>query len=124
MPSPELSSLLQEAVLWAYNGKDNWGRVEVTQPVEVMVRRVKAVGRQQSSTTDTQTDTGTMYQIDREVPLNSLLWFGKLCDLPTVPTPLNLVKNYMETPDVKDRECVRSVTLVRYAETLPQIVGD
>jgi hypothetical protein len=121
MPGPEVRSLNDYAVLWAASAVGEYGRNSVSAPVEIKVRWEDS--RQQSTDPQNVVESrpATVY-VDRDITINSVLWHGRLQDVPTVFTELYKVTGSDFTPDIKNRVTQRTVTLTRHGGTLPTIV--
>jgi hypothetical protein len=125
MPSPEHDFRHQIAVLWPAEGADAYGQTLVGDPREIMVRWRFT----RTESTDAQGNTVSLdasVQVDERVDAGSLMWLGRLADIPPgtsfteTDAELYEVVNYHQTPDVKGREIKRSVGLRRYRDTLPE----
>lgn len=119
MPAPEISNLKQYAVLWTASTIDRYGKQTVEEPVEIRVRWEKAVLESSDPRTTVQSSPTEVF-VDREVAIGSLLWLGRLRDLPTTPTELMRVTGYDVVYDVKGRFAQRTLTLIRHGDTLPE----
>ena len=122
MPSPESANLVQRAVLWSFSNVDDYGNVVVNSPVEIRVRWEGAAGQQLSPLTASEMDVATVVYVDQYIPLRSLLWFGRLRDVPSLVTELGEVKNYNDTPDIKGRSVLKTVSIIRYGNSLPTVL--
>lgn len=122
MPSPESANLVQRAVLWSFSNVDDYGNVVVNSPVEIRVRWEGATGQQLIPLTASEMDVATTVYVDRYIPLRSLLWFGRLRDVPSPVTELGEVKNYNDTPDIKGRSVLKTVSIIRYGNSLPIVL--
>jgi hypothetical protein len=120
MPAVEVSDLNQKAVLWANNGTDDYGDPKIGAPVEISVNWSWNEDAQESPTGGPVAIVGTV-AVDRRIKLKSLLWLGRLAELPETKADLCQVIGYSEVPDVKGRNPRRSVTIARYSNTLPTI---
>jgi hypothetical protein len=121
MPAPEVRCLNDYAVLWAASTVGGYGRSGVSAPVEMRVRWEDS--RQQSTDPQNVVEArpATVY-VDRDVDVNSILWHGRLQDLPATLTELYKVTGSDFTPDIKNRVTQRTITLTRHSDTLPMIV--
>lgn len=117
----ETSELNQRAVLWAASGTDNYGEHTVNAATEIAARWESGLAEAVGAQGAVIASSGTVV-VDREIAVGSILWKGKLCDVPTPKTNLHQVIDYQETPDVKARNYRRVVTLARYSDELPGIV--
>jgi len=121
MPPIESQNLNQHAVLWVRGDYDTYGRYTVSSPIEINVRWEE--GQTQSSgAQDTVIAVSVTLFVDRVITPGSLVWKGKLKDLPASPTNIKEVENYDEVPDLKGRRFRRRVTCKRYEEQLPTVV--
>jgi hypothetical protein len=122
MPLMERLSLTDRAVLFAADTLDGYGRFTVTTGVEISVRWEDA--RQESGDPQNMVESipATVF-VDQVVTVGSLLWHGRLVDLPASPTNLYKVVGYNGTPDIKGRITSHVVTLTRYNNTLPEVTG-
>ena len=114
----EQADLHQKAVLWRAHGSDDYGQLKIDLPVEIDVRWEKGTRENLDSTTSSSSVTGRVF-VAVEIPLKSILWLGKLVDLPSPKRDLVQVVDYSEIPDVKNRHARREVSVIAYNETLP-----
>lgn len=114
----EQADLHQKAVLWTAHGDDRYGTFKIDLPVEINVRWEKGTRENLNPTTSAVAVTGRVF-VDRAIPLKSILWLGKLVDLPSPKRDLVQVVDYSEIPDVKNRHARREVSVIAYNETLP-----
>jgi hypothetical protein len=121
MPALEITGLNDYAVLWAASSTDQYGRFKVSEPVEI---RVRWDGSQVESTDPNNTVQAQPAEVlvDRVITVDSILWHGKLRDLPAVPTNLAKVIGYEAVPDIRNKFIQRTVTLMRYNDSLPTVV--
>lgn len=121
MPAPEVRGLNDYAVLWAVASTDGYGRFTVSAAAEIKVRWEDS---KQESTDPQNTVEASPAKVftDQAIVIGSILWHGRLRDLPTVPTGLYKVTSYNGTPDIKNRITQHSVTLTRYGDALPTVV--
>lgn len=118
MPALEKLFRHQKAVLWEASGKDDYGEVTVDAAAEITVRWAE----RRREGVDPQGNTiaiDATAVVDREIAVGSIMWLGALVDLPTPLTDLNQVVNYNSIPDIKGREFYRTVSLIKYGNTLP-----
>ena len=122
MPRIEIRNLAQYAVLWIIYTKGNYGEYTVSSPIEISVRweEMRSITGDPQNTVESNVPE---VFIDREILIGSILWKGRLTDLPDTPTKLYKVTEYDCTPDIKGRVYQRSVTLTRYREALPTVVS-
>lgn len=121
MPAPELCNLTDYAVLWETSTSDGYGRSKVSAAVEIRVRWEDSRSESGDPQNTVQSNPVTVF-VDRAIAMDSILWHGKLVDVPTVPTGLCKVVGVGYTPDIKGRVTQRTVTLMRHGDVLPEIV--
>lgn len=121
MPSITKAARRQKAVLWAAtNTYDNDGVPQVSAAKELKVRW--ETERDESFPTLNETVAyDEMAQVGEEVAVGSIMWKGKLIDLPSTPNNLRKVVHYAEIPGIKGRIQDRWVFLVKFSDTLPTI---
>ena len=120
MGSISSSSLHQKAILWTANGYDDDGEHKVSAAVEVDVRWEE--GRQE--TIDPQGNTiaiDAIVYINQEVAIGGVMWLGELADVPDTPTNLKEVVSYTQIPDIKNRNTLYAVSLMKLSNELPTI---
>lgn len=122
MPAPEVQDLNDYAVLWAASSKDNYGRFKVSPPVEIRVRWEDSLHESTDPQNTVEARPAEVF-VDRAISIGSVLWHGRQKDLPSTPTSLYKVAGYDGTPDIKNRFTQRTVSLVRYGDTLPEVVS-
>lgn len=123
MPPLERTDLLQKAVLWPFLGYDGYGQPAVSKtPQEINVRWVD----KQSVVQDAQGNTisfDVTIIVAQDVPDESVMWKGKLTDLPasfTAPdSTLVNVRSKNRTPDIKNRNIRLELGGMRYKDSLP-----
>lgn len=120
MPRVESRLRTQKAVLWEHAGVDGYGQPLVSSPSEILVRW------QNKQSEATQGDGSKLAingsaLVGRSIAVGSLLRFGPLDELPAEPTDLMQVIAYEENYDVKGRHAVRTVSFVRFADSLPTV---
>jgi hypothetical protein len=114
-------SLNQDAVFWEVNlTENNYGREELKAAVAIKTRWETKNKEVLDSIGNTIGIESTVV-VDREIPVGSILWKGKLIDIPATPTDLRQVVTYNETPDIKNRYVRRIVGLVKYSNELPNL---
>jgi len=125
MPSPEISNLTDYAVLWEAAALDDYGEPTVYYPIEIRVRWEESYTESADSQNTTQSISTTIF-VDRELAIGSILWHGRLLELPSPVTGLILssVTSYNTVPDIKGRVLQRTATLTRLSESLPLVVVD
>lgn len=123
MPPIETSERYEKAVLWEFAGVDNYGKTLIYPPEEITVRWEEAKGNPSSDRNGEPVFFDSTAYTDFEVTIGSILWRGALVDLPENPTNLKRVKDNEDTPDIKGRFRQYDITMERYTQKLPQIVG-
>lgn len=120
----ETAFLTSYAVMWEKTGEDDYNNIEVASPVEIRCRW--EIDRRE--TKDAKGNTVTLSAVafvDREIPINSILWNGRLSDLTGTGTSANpnddlhQVVNNDTIPDIKGRAVQRTVEMMRYSKSLP-----
>lgn len=120
MPDISKADLRQTAVLWIADSTlptDEFGIQRISTPIEIKVRWESGKGEGASR-------KATAF-ISQEISEGSVLWLGKLSDLPASPEkPTNLmqVTSYKEIPDVKSKFPRRFVEMVLLGTQLPPTV--
>jgi len=116
--------LCQKAVLWAAATTapkhDEKGRPIVAAAVEVNCRWVE-VQREGSDAQGNTVAITAEVVVDRDVPLDSIMWLGEKEDLATPPVDLMKVVDRVHTPCVRNRATRRELSLARYSDTLPEL---
>lgn len=122
MPSIERMGLKQYAVVWFAGPVDNNGDVTVRTPVEIRCRWEESIGEQLSPTTGATRDSAQSIMVDRLIPVDSIIWLGKLKELPTTLSNLRQVVTVKNMPDVKSRDSLRTVDVIKFSNQLPTVV--
>ncbi len=120
MPAVETDCLHQKAVLWEATGYyDNEGVATVSgTPVEISVRHINTRDETVNNRGVTVAIDTTLI-VDRDITDGSILWLGKMIDLPSPLSNLKQVVTVRTTPDIKGREMRRVVQTIRASDTLP-----
>lgn len=121
MPSPEKTDLRQKAVLWVPNGVNKYGEKTFADPIEISVRW----NTQRRATLDGKGNTVMLDAtavVDRVIAIGSEMWLGELEDWYGTGSvsgddELMYVKTYNETPDLRNREKMQTVGLMKAKET-------
>lgn len=125
MPPLETMDLRQRAVVWDVVGADQYGEPTVSDdPREIPVwwtwtRKEITDANGNTVTIDAQVVTA------EEIGVDSLLWLGKLCDLPTGSSfsaedeELMVVVSFRKAGDVLQRHTRRELSVQRFRDTLP-----
>lgn len=111
----------QDAVLWAIAGKDKFSAPKVSSPIALKVRWID----KQSESLDANNQvirSDVTVKTNREIGVGSILWKGKLADVPSPAINLYQVIGSRTVPNVKNRETRYTVFLIRYSDTLPTVV--
>lgn len=121
--------LNQFAVVWYAAGRDNYNNLTVSPAVEVPARW-------EWKTRESRLADGNSKQVvaevllDRELPIGSLLWQGRLMNLlgtgtgvhvPTDEEYLQII-DFDSIPDIKERDTQYTAYLMRYSGKLPTVV--
>lgn len=102
MPGPEVRSLQQRAVWWAYDRADRYGDPIFVPGEEIAVRWEDTKSQAIDSQGNKINVDSTVY-LKQTVAVNDLLWLGKLKDLPNQPTNVREVVSIESVPDIKGR---------------------
>lgn len=121
MPSIETSNLEDYAVLWTAAALDNYGRPSVYSPIEIQVRWEDLTTLSSSPQDTIQTLNAEIF-VDCDIPIESILWHGRLEDLPSSPTGLVKVIETDSIPDIKGRVSQKSVRAIRHKDVLPTVI--
>jgi hypothetical protein len=122
MPSIETIGLNDFAVLWSASTLDSYGKPKISAAIEIAVRWE---GRSQDSSDPNNSIEATPAEVfvDRAITSGSIMWQGRLQDLPASPTNLFEVTACDYIPDIKCRNTQRTVTLTKYNNSLlPDLV--
>lgn len=120
MPSIETADLKQNAVLWMADltgYADDAGNARITTPIDIRVRWEASKGEGEKRK--------ARVVVDREITKGSILWLGKMIDLPNPPTkPSDLMQviAYSTIPDVNNRQQRKLVDLVLLGSQLPESI--
>ncbi len=121
MPPIERQSLNQTAVVWDFDSYGADGALQVSAAREIDVRWEATLLSANRPLGGGDPRTVTAF-VGEEIITGSLMWLGKLADLPATPSGLYVVRTYEGVPDEKGRLVQRTVTLSWYGETLPTII--
>jgi hypothetical protein len=120
--TPDRTGLRQYAVLWTVTGRDRYGNITVAAPVEIRCRWLEG---QEEALDEHGNDIAldATAHVDRLIAPDSLLWLGRLKDVPITFGPLlgtlMQARTYYATPSVKARRVRHKVGLIRYKDTPP-----
>jgi len=124
MPPVERDSLYQKAVLWAANGTiSRYGEKEVSAAVEIDARWEEGLTRTINEDGTPSSSSGTVH-VDQAIAEGSIMWLGKLADLPnpiTESTGLAEVVGANEMTDISGRDIKRDVQVQKFRGTLPTV---
>lgn len=127
----EIRDLYQPALFWAPAQNDQYGQPQVHPPVQIRVRW-NTIRREWLDHQGNSVILDADAVVSQKVPIGSLMWLGTLEDWNGVGSgsgsaelgdELCEVKNYTETPDIRNRYRRRTVQLLRYHDKLPAIVS-
>lgn len=122
MPPIERSDLKQTALLFAWNGENEFNEATFEYPVELDVRWIEA-DTQMRGPQGTPIDIAVTVIAAREIVLDSVMWLGTLDDWigtgsnDTDSTLYQVVASAF-TPDIKDRNVRMRYGLARYKGSL------
>lgn len=112
------------AVLWAANGNDDRGQIQVLPPVQIRCRWQQGSRLSTESLSQRVAITATV-DVDRSIKVGSILSPITLSQLGDESTVVHLelyrVEEYSEVPDIKHRKSRKSVQLSSYHNSLPTI---
>lgn len=101
----------QKAVLWAYVGNNDYGQPTVDAPIEIKCR-FEDVQEEFIDMVGAKVISDAKIYLDREVALHSVIWVGRLLDLPVDPTNLLEVRKYSALPNLRNTETLRMAMLM------------
>lgn len=123
MPPLETTDLRQYAVLWAAAGQDVYGAPVVADGIEIKVRWLDKLSQAVDPTGNT-IQTVAQVIASQLIPVQSILWLGRLCNIVGPPYPgLHIIVGDDNTPDIKNRNIRYEYKLMRYTQQLPQKTG-
>jgi len=117
----EFSSLHQKAVLWVFDSYDSNGEPKVSEPVEISCRW-EEVSSQFMDSTSSPIAISSEIWTDQVIAKGSMLWKGKLIDLPAPADAIVEVVGFDVIPDIKGRNFELVAYARRYKESLPTVV--
>jgi hypothetical protein len=122
MPRPETWGRYQKAVLWAFAGQDSNNEPVCYEPVEISVRWMADSKKIQSAEGNEITIVG-MVHVNLLVEPRSVIWLGELADRPVRPSNLCEVVSFNDTADIKGRLSYRTLSVMRFKNRYPNLVG-
>lgn len=120
MPAFETMDLKQDAVLWEANGYDSEGEAKVNAPIAIKVRW-ENTSTFANNPQDNLEDISAIVFVDRLIPAQSILWLGKLADLPDTPVNLKKVVSSEWVSDIKNRNTRYTLQVVNSNALLPEL---
>jgi len=124
MPPVERDAQYQRAVLWAANGTiTRYGEKEVSAAVEIPARWEEGILRTVNEDGTPSASSGTIH-LDQAVAAGSIMWLGKLVDLPSPiseSTGLMEVVGVNEMTDISGRDIKHDVTVQKFRGALPTV---
>lgn len=123
MPVPvEYAGQTDPVVLWTSTGRyDSLGKQLLNSPIEINVRWEDNT-MEFATLHATQTQCAAVMMVSRDIPYGSIVWRGRLADLPATPTPLYQVSTRITAPDFKSKYSQRDIMLVEFPDVLPSVV--
>jgi len=113
--------LKQYAAMWGTTGDySNDGKVELLAAVELKVRWEEDNGEviQPNGATIGYSDR---VMVSQTVAVGSIMWKGRLANVPGTPDDLRQVIASKDITDIKGRIAYRELKLMKYGNTLPTI---
>jgi hypothetical protein len=114
----ETDDLLHYGVMWSVQGADSFGVPRVSAPVEFRCRWQLGKGVANSSSSNVHNLVGKA-AVDQVIPLEVIVWKGRLEDLPSTPENLMEVVGYKESEDIKCENVRRTIMLSAWNGRLP-----
>lgn len=126
MPSLEVGSLKQKAVLWAAAAPasreyDDYGERKVYPEVGINVRWEEGLTEQIDSTGQAIA-VDAIVVVDQDIEVGSILWEGELGTQASIPINLKEVVSFSKVPDIKGRKFRRVCGLRKYSDELPTLI--
>lgn len=123
----ETKDLKDHAVYWEATGLDRRGRVTITEdgPIDIKCRWEEMTRQTLDGKGDPITISARV-AVAIDIPDNSILWHGRLVDLPADGTPPSGIMRVMgreRSPDIKSRHVRRVLTLTRHNAELPDVTA-
>jgi hypothetical protein len=120
VPAIEGQSRYQKAVLWAIAAEDDYGKPKVLVPREILVRWNDKLAEGNNPLEEVVGYDATAV-VNEDIAIGSILWLGEVVHLPSTLTNLMKVVSFNSTPDIKNRCRMRTIGMVRFMDTLPEI---
>ena len=122
MPAFETMDLVHTAVYWEATGVDDYNNPTILSNVgiEIPCRWTEGLAETLDAKGNVIAADASVV-VDRELAIGSVMWLGKLVDLPDPPTDLKYIKFRKATSDIKGRNTRRTVLLMKYSDTLPTV---
>lgn len=120
MPALEYTDLRQRAVLWTFKDQDRFGVQVLNPPIEVAARWLLNDSQVIDPAGNTIASSGNVILAIGVVNM-SLMWLGKLVDLPSPPNDLHQLIKANTTPDLKNRQTRFEYYLMRFSDQLPTV---
>jgi len=109
----------QFLVYWEATGKNDLGEYTFASPRELKVRIEEGL----RETIDPEGNTvasAKQINVPESIVIGSLIWVGKLKDLPTSPAPeIHQVINHSTVPNVRARKYDRWIDTMRHSSKVP-----
>lgn len=116
--------LRHRAVAWLATTPDSRGIDRVEPPIEIRCRFTGGDRRTHNALSQ-RVELVADLEVDRELPIGTILWKGKLSELPsphpTIMPDLMKVESFREVYDVKGRHSRKGVDVSAYSDTLPTV---
>jgi hypothetical protein len=122
MPSVEINSRKQKAVLYTIASYSEYGEQKVNAGVEIDVRWELQAFWAIDEFTKTSQVAGQVW-VNQSIDRGSLLFKGSLAKVTSPATDLYEVVGYIEIPDIKGRHFERVVAVRAYKNALPTVVS-
>ena len=99
-----------------------YGKPRISSPQQLYVRWEEGISLNLSPETAKEPVTATVFT-DRPVPIRSILWKGKVEELPDKNDDLHQVLVVKYTPDIKGRNIRHTLFLGKSSDTLPTAIS-
>ena len=121
MPSIATMERNEYAVYWETIGLNKFGKPTISPPIEIRVRWENSKSTMIGKDRQPLAIDATVV-VDRELVDDSILWLGKLEDLPTTPSNLMQIKTLTSVTDIKGKHTRRVAYASEYGNTLPVVI--